>query len=969
MAGKSPYCVCFGAILAMMAVPLDAAQFLVVTRDSAGNWSLKEADEILINGKNKVRTVTISTTPTDSWDAKSIGRLPGETLERLELIVRAGDGRLYTRPADGSGWTLLLPDGGNAKSALAAAEIWRGATISLKQDRKEKVATPIQSPQLYAIVPGQDSAEAAARMATEASIHQFPGIAAGEAFRHMLELVPAVVKAYPSGKGADEVGESLRSGLSTRLTQWFDGDAPVTVLEECLLLSKASEAAFPANALQAALRKQAAEARKSLDRKVAILRALHAGKQADAFLTAYREFEPYDKSFPDLAAARRAHLTESAQAHVETARLLRKEGDFASAIRHLRLAQLRSPDLKEAGELLEEVRLEIARLSAQKFAENRRGIDPRSPAQVQLQRRLLLAEQYAGDGKQQEAEQALHEAEGIDKDEPRIKLAEARLASDRGDLGLALALLDLYAGVAVTQQDFAEGERLRASVQYKIENSRKEERSQLTGLYSEQRFAAALQSAATGLKLDNEEPDFLFQAGVNACLLRHCPDAGGLLHRFLDLTDSTEGVRARRLTALRLLRQPAADPPPPPQRGTAASWFSGAALDAGVFYDPASLAFQPKITHITASDHLTVLYDWSGNQLRSVHTRYEEKKTGSNIAKVALAAVSASQGLSLPVSWRTTGRETNDFYFSYYDDAPQIFNVGRDNKIVKSEKIPIRIPSFGGFGGFGIFGSLAGLGGTLGVGALQGLGGLGGMRGVSGLSLPAGFAPAGNLRGLPSPLSAISGLSASRGLTGMPGFGTGSVATSGGFGLSPLTALQQMHPSQNYSIHNDPQGGSTSGYLTLWNNPRLDTRLAYIVTGKRVAVGFSGNHYFHPFAWDAIHLFELDYDAQGRVSHAWELDEPNAPRLDFAWDGKRLLSIVGRTTGASETVVYSRTLNYSGDKLTGEAITQAGKTSHIQYKYNKQGVLIEAECDADPSIDGRSRRVEFLDETSDKGKH
>jgi hypothetical protein len=31
-------------------------------------------------------------------------------------------------------------------------------------------------------------------------------------------------------------------------------------------------------------------------------------------------------------------------------------------------------------------------------------------------------------------------------------------------------------------------------------------------------------------------------------------------------------------------------------------------------------------------------------------------------------------------------------------------------------------------------------------------------------------------------------------------------------------------------------------------------------------------------------------------------------------------------------------------------------------------VLIEAECDADASLDGRSRKIEFLDETADKGK-
>jgi len=186
-------------------------------------------------------------------------------------------------------------------------------------------------------------------------------------------------------------------------------------------------------------------------------------------------------------------------------------------------------------------------------------------------------------------------------------------------------------------------------------------------------------------------------------------------------------------------------------------------------------------------------------------------------------------------------------------------------------------------------------------------------------------------------------------------------------GLGQLTALRQMHPAQDYSIHNDPQGGSTSGALALWNNPRVDTRLAHLVTGKRVAVGFSGNHFFHPFAWDAIHLFEFDYDDEGRVIHAWEFDEVNPPRIDFAWNGRRLASVTARTNPQG-SVVYSRTLNYNGDRLTGETITHAGKTSHIQYKYNKQGALTEAECDGDISLDGRSRKVEFIDDTADKGK-
>jgi len=943
------------ALLAPAAVQVQAGQFLLATHNANG-WTLAEADSVQVNGKDKVRSVALSTTHSETWDAKAISHLADAPLASFSAILRAPDGTLLASGESG-GWLLLLPDGEKNKAAESAAELWRGSTISVKKERKDKAATSVTLGDLYAIVPGQDASLSAARLATDASIHKLPGMDDAQAFHEMLELIPPAVKSYSSGPPADKIREYVRGAMATRLQKWGAGDAPVTVLDECLALAKISETAFASDAAQADLRKNAAASKQWLDRRVAILRALHAGKQADAFLTAYREFEPYDKSFEDLAGERRAHLQETALAHLDAARRARQEGDYANAIRHLCVAQLRNPELAEAGQLLEEVRLEIARLSAQKFADARRGIDPRSPAQVQLQRKLLLAEQYMNDGKQQEAEQALHEAEAIDKDEPKITLGQARLALARGDLGMALALLDLYAGMAVTPQDFAEGEKLRASVQYKIDNTRKEVRGQLAALYNDQHFASALQASANGLKLDNEEPAFLFQAGVNASLLRHGDDAVPLLRRYLDFSDSTQSNRELRLTTLRLLHELSSSASTavtkPADNRTVVSWFSGAPLDWGVFYDPVSLAFQPKVVRVTASNHLSVSYDWNGGQLRSVHTKYEEKKTGSNIAKLAIAGAAASQGLSLPVSLRTTGRETNDFYFSYYDDAPQIFKVSRDNIVVKSQKIPVMLPAFPGFGpfgGIGAIGSLANLGrlGMMG-GGLKGLAGLGGLgRGMG------GFGGLGGLSGMP-------GLSTAS-LKGLPGLeGMGNLGGVGG-----LPGMGQFLPGRNYSVHADPDGGSTSGYLTLWNSPRLDTRLAYLATGKRVAVGFSGNRYFHPFIWDAIHFFELDYDDRGRVAHAWELDEPSAPRLDFTWEGKRLLSVVGR--GHAEEIVYSRTLNYSGDRLVSEAITQGGKASKIQYKYSKQGALLEAECDTDLSLDGRSRKVEFLDETTDKGK-
>jgi hypothetical protein len=936
-------------IVVSVAAELCAGEFLVVTRSSAGVWSFQDVESISVNGKDKVRIAPLATAPPE-WDPKAVGHLPETQFSTFTIVRRGADGALLGRNASPD-WQLLLPDGLKSKTADPAARMWSESTVALKKDRKEKSPAAIRLEELYAILPGQDGAVSAAALATELALHKSPGVSDADAFAAMLSLIPAAVKAYPAGPGSDRIRDFLRTAISGRLTQWQEGGAALSVLDESLALAAAADAAFPKDRTLAAEATEARDVRKWLDRRLAILRALDAGEQSDAFLVEYRAFEIYDKSFPQLSSARQAHLRLSAKTHIETARRLRTEGDYPGAVRHLLIAKWRDPKAPDADEMLEQVRLEAARLSSQKFAESRRGIDPRSPAQVQLQRRLLLAEQYLNDGKLAEGEKAIQDAEAIDKEEPRVLLLQARLSVARGDLGMALALLDNYDGIAVTPQDFTDGEKLRAQVQYNIETSLAKKRSELDGDLDQQRFATALETSADALKLDNENSDFLYYAGLDACVLRHCDKGAPLLRRYLDLTDSTEANRQRRVAAVQLLREAEQEQPDPaddkPRDRTETSWFSGAPLGRGVLYDPVSLAFQPKVAHIEASDHLNINYEWAGNALHSVHAKYEAKKTGSNILRVAgAAAMSAGAGVSSTVGWRTADRETNDFYFNYYDDVPQVLKVSRDNVVTKSTRIPISIPgvpiALGGFGALGALGSMGSIGSSIGaiskVGSAARLSSLGGMGSMPGLG---GFGGSGILSRLA---------------------GSGRMSGLGGF--SSLTAMRQIAPSQNYSVLRDPQGGSSAGFLTLWNSPRLDTRLAYKATGKRAAVGFSGNRFFHPFVWDGIHLFELDYDDQGRVQHAWEIGDPGAPRLDLSWDGKRLVQVSGHDS--SGAVVYSRTLNYNGERLTGEVITHQGGSSHIEYKYDKQGRLVEADCDADHSLDGRSRKVHFV--VDDKGK-
>jgi tetratricopeptide (TPR) repeat protein len=125
------------------------------------------------------------------------------------------------------------------------------------------------------------------------------------------------------------------------------------------------------------------------------------------------------------------------------------------------------------------------------------------------------------------------------------------------------------------------------------------------------------------------------------------------------------------------------------------------------------------------------------------------------------------------------------------------------------------------------------------------------------------------------------------------------------------------------------------------------------LTGKRVGIVVAGNPWFHPFVWDGVYEFLAEYDAQGRVVSAQELQSKESRVLDFTWDGNRLMSVVERGRDG-----YRRDMKYNGSQIVGETIRAQGKTSKIEYKY-QGGRLAEADCDADPSLDSRSRHVTF----------
>jgi hypothetical protein len=155
--------------------------------------------------------------------------------------------------------------------------------------------------------------------------------------------------------------------------------------------------------------------------------------------------------------------------------------------------------------------------------------------------------------------------------------------------------------------------------------------------------------------------------------------------------------------------------------------------------------------------------------------------------------------------------------------------------------------------------------------------------------------------------------------------------------------------------------------LVLPNNPYADPAAIERLTGRNVTLGVAGNRFFHPFVWEKIHFFRFTYDENGRAKQARHLADRNGPAdnllLEFQWDGPRLTAVRGfqlaSADGGKRTQVYERTLQYEDGRLIGEEIRADNKNSRIKYVYNGAR-LVSANCEKDPTLDGRSRQVTFL---------
>ncbi len=617
---------------------LNAAGILVYRSDRG--FQFAEADSILVNGKDRV--LNLGAQPKVAGQA---GKLPAVKLGGP--LVRDSESStvvLY----DAARLQYVVPQPVQKNGPSDPAAMWRDAKMSYRKSAADKAGSEIPPEQFVAFLPsGVDGL--AALVVDQQALRLIGG--KGGFFPAQILLLSAAVKAYGSQPAMAGVEKHVEDAMRQCYERFEGGLAGTEALEQGLELAKLSGEAYPAQPEQQRLRTALAQRKAWLDKRRAILRALFAGSQWDAFLIGYHDFAKYQASFPDMLEKHSQALQRSLDLHWKTGRERMVSNEYRAAFRELSLASLRNPVDSALQKELSVAWTEYSRQAAVDRVRDRKQL---SAGQSQaIAQALHFASRYKEQNKLDDALKSVVEAESIDPDSLPLLLKKAELLGARRELANALATLDRYDQRAVDDERAA-GYKLRNELLFQLTTTLKDLKSQVEKAWAGQSYSSTRKLALDGLRVKEDDPDLLYYAGVSSLVTRNPGDAMAFLKRYVEISDTVGTNREQRATAYRLLASSTGDVPP--EQG-ASNWFSGKKLPKGVFYCPISLAFQGRVERIAASNKLSVEYEWEGDRLKSITPHFEKNA-------------------------QSTGEKT--VYFAYESRVPQVRFVGYEASLPKA---------------------------------------------------------------------------------------------------------------------------------------------------------------------------------------------------------------------------------------------------------------------------------------------
>jgi hypothetical protein len=587
---------------------------ILVVRSERG-LQFTDAVAIAVNGKDKA--LSLGSQPTAGAASKrSAARLAG-------TLLKDSDAGVLLEYAPGNA-NYLLPEGLPKNAPDDPAGAWKAARIVYKQSASDKAGTEVSFASFVAFLPA-GAADLAALCRDTGALELIGG--KGKSFPTQVELMTAAVNAYGTDPAMTSLEKYVADAMRSRYEAFENGAGGIDVLNQGLDFATLSQSAYSKSREQDQLRQLLTSRKAWLDRRIAVEKAFAAATQWDALLLGDRDLARYQQASPEIANDHRQALESSLQLHMKLAAARQSEGDYGRAYREFQLACLRKPSDSALRERAMQAWTEYSRRNAMDLQSKRAklGAGPQST----VDRALYFADQNKREKKLDDALKSVQDAEttlrtsqpagSISNATLKVWYAEADILAAEGRISEALAALDRYDLHAVDEERVP-AEALRNQLLFNLNASKKNVKTKLQAAWSEGNFGSAYQLAAEGLRMDAEDDDLLYYAGM-AALIERAPKAShDRLTHYLEASDTLDANAEQRALVSRLL------PSIVTSSGTGGgdpNWLSGEKLPKGAFYSPVSLAFQPRIDHIDGSNKFHVAFEWDGERLKSIKPTFE----------------------------------------------------------------------------------------------------------------------------------------------------------------------------------------------------------------------------------------------------------------------------------------------------------------------------------------------------------
>jgi tetratricopeptide (TPR) repeat protein len=467
-------------------------------------------------------------------------------------------------------------------------------------------------------------------------------------FDEQLAAMRGFVASFPGSPATKLFRDSLERRIYAGLSVFEEG-GPFHDLLAMRRFSELGREAFPADAPLKALDDRIMNRIQFVTDRPKLLRSLGALGDWDTLLNKYQEFERYESSFPEMQALRQEALEEDTRAHSRRARAFEQRSDFDQAAREAAAALVRDPSNREIRKLLGDEKVLASQGEAQSNASRRKILPKGLPADVRFGNALNYADRAIGDKDYKKAQDSILDADRENPGAPEVILARAKLFATQGRNAEALPLLDQYDRLVANGTEREKGYDVRRQVLYDLDRMKDATRQQMAGLLKDGQYSKLDELMRGAMKVDPDDPDFLYQGGITAAVLRDTERAKTILNQFLARSnaigvDPKQRERARRMLAL------LKDQKPPAVRKS-----------DGVYYDPQSLAFQVPLDSVTTGK-LRMAFNWANGRLDSIRTAFDDDKAAATYRALVVAGAADSGANAAAGSADDSGH----FFFEYH---------------------------------------------------------------------------------------------------------------------------------------------------------------------------------------------------------------------------------------------------------------------------------------------------------------